>query len=489
MSRRHLQQSAQVQIKEFTKKGNGLGTVIADDATPIFAAQATVEVPFTLPGDTVQAMLSRKKNGVISSRLEEVVSPSPDRIAPRCIHFAHCGGCRWQHLSYADQLKLKQEKIKALFAPLIQDGIAIRPIVACDPPWAYRNKMEFTFSGDSAGQKYLGLILDSSRGKVLNLTECHLVNPWFVDALKATRAWWHESGLLPYHPHMNTGSLRTLIVREGMRTGDRLVMLTVSGCPEYAIHKQQLESFTAFLRDAIEPADPSAKLSIFLRIQQAVKGQETQFYEMLLYGPDHIREILHIQTEPKGPTTSLQFSVSPSAFFQPNTRQAEKLYSLALQMLEIPADSVVYDLYCGTGTLGICAAKKAKQVLGVEISPESSLDARTNAAKNGLDHVKIMTGPVRDIIAGMRKEGTLPPADVVMVDPPRSGLDSETIQHLVDLKPAKLLYISCNPNTQAENVKELQSKGYRILSIQPVDQFPHTVHIENLVVLGYLGIE
>lgn len=483
MNRRNLQLPAQVRIAELTKKGNGLGIVIADNETPAGKAEVAVEVPFTLPGDTVQALLFRKKNGVFSSRLEEISVPSALRIPPRCIHFASCGGCRWQHLAYADQLKFKQEKIETLFAPFLTEGVTVRPIVACDPPWAYRNKMEFTFSGDSAGKKYLGLILDSSRGKVLNLTECHLVNSWFVDALRVTRAWWHESELLPYHPHTNTGSLRTLIVREGMRSGDRLVMLTVSGCPEYALHKQQLESFVAFLRDAIEPVDPNANLSIFLRIQQAVKGKETQFYEMQLYGPDHIREVLHIQTDPEIPAVPLHFSVSPSAFFQPNTRQAEKLYSLALQMLEIPADSVVYDLYCGTGTLGICAAQKARQVLGIEISPESSLDARTNAAMNGLKHVTIMTGSVRDVLSDMRKEGKLPPADVVMVDPPRSGLDSETIQHLADLKPAKLLYISCNPTTQAENIKELQSKGYKILAIQPVDQFPHTVHIENIVVL------
>ena len=175
------------------------------------------------------------------------------------------------------------------------------------------------------------------------------------------------------------------------------------------------------MRDAIEPIDPSSTLSIFLRIQQAVKGVETNFYEMLLYGPDHLREILHIKTGASS-STSLAFDVSPSAFFQPNTRQSEKLYSLALQMLDIPSDSVVYDLYCGTGTLGICAAKNAKQVIGIEISPESSLDARSNAAKNQLDHVKIMTGPVRDVITSMRKEGTLPLPDVVMVDPPEAAL-------------------------------------------------------------------
>lgn len=476
MSRRNLQCSAEVNIKELTKKGHGLGTTIGE-------TEKLVEVPFALPGDKVQACLHRRKSGVYTSKLEEIISPSPLRIEPRCVHFGTCGGCKFQNMSYSDQLRMKQEKINSLFSSLIPENVVIRPIVACDPPWAYRNKMEFTFSGDSAGNKYLGLIIDSSRGKVLNLTECHLVNPWFVDALKTTRSWWKESGLLAYHPHANKGSLRTLIVREGLRTGDRLVMLTVSGVPEYALQRQQLDSFVAFLRDAVEPIDPSSTLSIFLRIQQAVKGVETNFYEMLLYGPDHIREILHIQTDASLPPTDLAFDVSPSAFFQPNTRQSEKLYSLALQMLEIPENSVVYDLYCGTGTLGICAAKKANEVIGVEISPESSLDARSNAAKNHLKNVKIITGPVKDVITAIRKEGTLPLPDVVMVDPPRIGLDPDTLQHLADLKPPKLLYISCNPVSQAENIAVLQQMGYQIKAIQPVDQFPHTVHIENIVIL------
>lgn len=477
MTRRNLQSSADVHITEWTKKGNGLGTT-ADEH------KRTAEVPFTAPGDTVRACLHRKKNGVFASRLEEVLTPSPLRISPRCVHFATCGGCRWQHLSYADQLKIKQETVSSLFTPLLSHDGIIHPIIASEPHWQYRNKMEYTFSSDASGKKYLGLIMDSSRGKVLNLSECHLVNPWFIEAIKTTKAWWQESDLQAYHPHANTGSLRTLTVREGMRTGDRLVMLTVSGLPEYALHKHDIESFVAFLRDAIEPVDPASKLSIFLRIQQAIKGTETQFYEMQLYGPDHIREILNIQTDANSSSTPMQFGISPSAFFQPNTWQAEKLYSTALQMLAIPQDSTVYDLYCGTGTLGICAAKSAKQVLGIEISPEACLDARSNATKNNLENITIVSGAVRDVITAMRKEGSLPLPDIVMVDPPRSGLDADTIRHLSDLRPNRILYISCNPTTQAENIKALQSAGYQVKAVQPVDQFPHTVHIENIVILA-----
>lgn len=476
MRRRPLNVSSEVLIDRFNKKGNGLGTT-ADEA------RRAVEVPFAIPGDKVQAMLRRKKGGIVQGQLEQVLSPSPLRIAPRCLHFASCGGCRWQQLAYGDQLKLKQEYIESLFLPLLPDHVEAGPIVPCDPCWQYRNKMEFTFSSDAAGNKYLGLIMDSSRGKVLNLTECHLVNPWFVDAIKAARGWWDESGLSAYYPPGDKGSLRTLTVREGWSSGDRMVMLTVSGNPTYALNRHQLDSFIAYMRDAVEPVDPERRLSLFLRIQQAVKGEETSFYEMQLYGPDHLRERLSIQDEAAASPVELAFDVSPSAFFQPNTGQAQKLYSLALQMLNIPSGSVVYDLYCGTGTLGICAARRAKQVIGVEISPESSLDARTNATKNGLSNIQIFTGAVSEVIGAIQKEKSLPSPDVVMVDPPRVGLDPVSIEHLAAFASSKILYISCNPATQVGNVKELIEKGYEIESLRPVDQFPHTVHIENIVVL------
>ena len=479
MSKRNSCISTTVNITSFTKKGNGLGTIIDSDKK--------VEVPFAIPKETVKAIIHRKKSGVYASKLEEIITPSELRIPPRCQHFSVCGGCRWQQMKYEKQLEIKQEIVQSLFSPILDKTIEIKKIIPSESPWHYRNKMEFSFSSDLTQKKYLGLIIDSSRGKVVNLTECHLVNPWFIEAIQAVRSWWHESEILAYHPHTNKGSLRTLTVREGMSTGDRLVMLTVSGNPDYALNKKELESFKSFLVDALEPLDQNCKLSLFLRIQQAIKGEVTHFYEMCLYGPDHIREVLSIQPDKKHPPIPLKFDISPSAFFQPNTRQAEKLYSTALQLLDIPDKSVVYDLYCGTGTLGICAAQKAHYVLGIEISEESSLDARTNAKANGLKNIKIVTGSVRSVIDELKKNNELPLPDVVMLDPPRVGLDKETLEHLGALKPKKILYISCNPLTQVENIISLQKMGYQIIEIQPVDQFPHTAHIENIVVLKLLS--
>lgn len=467
---------ASVQIQSFSKRGNGLGTFLKGDG-----ASATAEVPFTLPGEQARALLLRKRGGIYSTLLEEVETPSSERIAPKCIHFGTCGGCRWQHMSYERQLAQKESAIRHAFARLLTHKVTVKPIVPCDPPWQYRNKMEFSFSSDATGNRYLGLIMDSSRGKVVNLSVCHLVNPWFVEALTAVRKWWEESGLTAYRPSKDSGSLRTLTLREGMRTGDRMAILTVSGNPDFALKRPQLDSFAAILRHAVEPKECS--LALFLRIHQIAKGMPTNFYEMQLYGPDYINEELQVACDAALPPTSLKFKISPGAFFQPNTLQAERLYSLALQLADIPKGSVVYDLYCGTGTLGIAASKLASQVIGIELSLESSLDAKTNAQINGCSNVTILPGSVPEVLEKIRKEKSHPLPDVVIVDPPRAGLGPDALRHLTELLPPKILYVSCNPLTQSEDIQVLSEAGYRLVLIQPVDQFPHTPHVENIAIL------
>jgi 23S rRNA (uracil1939-C5)-methyltransferase len=434
-----------------------------------------------MPGDKIRAQLSRKRGGVYSGKLEEIIASSPQRIQPRCVHFSVCGGCRLQHVPYSDQLNHKESYIRNCFKQILNSAVAFHSILPSPQEWEYRNKMEYSFSSDLKKNKYLGLIMDSSRGKVLNLTECFLTDSWFIEALKCVNKWWNESDLDAYHCPRDTGALRTLILREGKRTGERMVVLTVSGNPEYALRKHHLKSFVTCLRNAIEPDSPN-KLSIFLRIQQIAKGTATTFYEMHLYGPDHIKETLHITLDPAKPMTPITFCISPAAFFQPNPMQAERLYSKALEMAEIPSDAVVYDLYCGAGALGISISKKVKQVIGIELSPESSLDARTNAKQNGCDNVTIITGNVGTIL-GKIEQQELPKPDVVLVDPPRVGLDPETIQHLLSFRPKKIVYVSCNPSTQALNVSELVDKGYKLTAIQPMDQFPQTAHVENIAIL------
>lgn len=443
----------QLDIQNLLPDGTGSGT-FTDGAGNVKVA----EVPYTAPGDLVECTIKRKRSGVYPGKLLQVLRPSTERIEAKCIHFGECGGCALQHIPYELQLKYKEEVVRSYFRNFPE--VKSNKILACEKPWGYRNKMEFSFSEDLAGNQYLGLFKAFGKGRVLNLTECHLTSKWFIEILEKVRVWWKGSGLKAYHPMSNKGSLRTLTVRESATTGEHLVMLTVSGVPEYAMKKEQLESFkTLFELDC----------SVFLRIHQAIKGKPTEFFEMHLAGPEMIFEDLGIK-----------FGISPSAFFQPNTSQAKRLYQKALSLAGLSKDDVVYDLYCGTGTMGLLAAPLVKFVLGVELSPESSLDGRENAKRNNIGNIEIVTGKVEEVLQDTSK---YPPPTVILVDPPRSGLDRRAIEEILRLKAPKVVYISCNPKTQGKDVELLVQGGYRLKELQPVDQFPQTPHIENIAYL------
>lgn len=465
-------------IQDISAKGSGIG-IYNHPAGVVW----TVEVPFTIPGDFVRVKILKKRNGIHQSSLEEILTPSKQRQTPRCIHFGSCGGCRWQQLSYGDQLKWKEDHVRDCFKNILSSSVDFRTIVPCEKEWEYRNKMEFSFSQNLKGERFLGLMMGAGRGKVVDLTECHLVHRWFVEVLEAIRCWWGKSGLEAYYPNKDKGTLRTLTVRQGTHTADKMVMLTVSGNPDYALNKEQINGYVECIRRVVEQAYPGDQLSIFLRIQQAIKGSPTSFFEMHLYGPDHLRETMHVKISAEKPAEKLSFHISPSAFFQPNTQQAELFYSLALQMAGINKDSVVYDLYCGTGTIGLSIAKHAKQVVGIEVSPEAVLDAKANAALNGIKNYTVLCGDMRHVLKSIFEEKIIPLPNVLIIDPPRVGLDSVAIEYVLAFNAPLIVYISCNPKTQAVNVEEILKAGYALKSIQPVDQFPHTVHIENIVVL------
>lgn len=468
-----------VDISEWTTEGIGRGFWLSPDGR-----SWAVDVPFTAPGDKVTVNLLKRKKGVYASKAVEWLTLSNQRIAPQCRHFGKCGGCKWQHISYAEQLKQKEKWLADLLKPYLDRSVTWHSIIPCDPPWNYRNKMELTFSSDRAGNRYLGLILQGTKGHVFQMQECHLMQAWMMDANHTVVNWWEASALEAYRSIANTGALRTLTLREGIRSGDRMVMLTVSGNPSYALNQKQIQNFIDALKKAITPSKEGAKLSLFLRIQQIAKGKPTQFFEMLLDGPDHIREMMTIETAGKK-SHALQFQISPSAFFQPNTVQAERLYSRALQLTDLSPNSLVYDLYCGTGTLGLCLAKQVREVIGIELSPESSLDARENAKANQLENISILTGDVGHLLPTLLEEKRRP--DAVLVDPPRVGLDMKALKNVIEAKAPVLTYISCNPATQVANLDLLIQGGYRLKAVQPVDQFPQTSHVENILVLTTLA--
>lgn len=408
------------------------------------ATGASVEVIGALPGDQVSVLLGHRRRSGYRARPEQWLRLAPGREEPRCVHFGECGGCRWQAMGYPAQLAEKERRVASLFA---HHTCSVRPILPSPSVWRYRNKMEFTFSSDRAGRRFLGLCMAAGRGRVVSLSECHLAPEWMTDAMERTRQWWEESGLAAYHPPSDSGDLLTLTCREGRRTGDRVAILTVS---------RELPSF---------PELPG--ISLVVRLRRAAKGVPTYYEERVVSGSGLIEERLD----------RLTFSVSPSAFFQPNTEAAERLYREVVALGEVGPEMTVYDLYCGTGTLALFLAQMAGRVVGVELVEEAILDARRNAERNGITNAEFHVGDVGALL----KE--LPPPDLAVVDPPRAGLGKEVVDQLVAHRPEKIIYVSCNPKSQVVDIDHLVEEGYRLAALQPLDQFPHTLHVENIALL------
>ncbi len=438
----------------------------------------TVEVLGGIPQDRLRVLMTHKKRGAISASIQEILAPSPMRVTPRCGHVPECGGCTFQQMDYSAQLDWKQNRLQKLFASLHDTLIA--PILPCKDPYEYRNKMEFSFSQDREGTRYLGLMLKGRKRKVFNLQECHLTKSWFADVVKAVRLWWEESGLAAYHPFADTGSLRTLTVRSGMRTGSKMVMLTVSGNPQFGLKRAQLDSFVKTIETVLQNV-PGPTPSVFLQVQQIAKGRPTQFYEMHLSGPAHLTEDLEIAFAGKAHT--LNFLISPTSFFQPNPSQAEQIYAHAVRMLELDPSWEILELFSGTGTLSSVLASSGAKVLGVELNPHAVFDAEMNKEHNKLENLYFIRGDVKEIIPqeGWRKH--LSKIDALVVDPPRSGIMPEVLDAMAASTAKKILYISCNPQTLERDLLYLKEKGWKCPKIQPIDQFPHTVHVEAIAIL------
>ena len=468
MSKRHKLHSATVAITHLSQDAEGCASV------ELTTTRKSIVVPYTLPGEVVDIDFVNRKRKKLSARLIVVKQPSPQRIDAACAHFGACGGCKLQHMSYEDALAYKQDRVHELFHEW-KESAHLYPAIASKKIWEYRNKMEFSFSQDKAGERYLGLILAGSRGKVLNIDQCLIAPKWMTQALQLCRDFWQKSGLAAYNYHSNTGHLRTLTLRHSPITMDRMCILTVSGNADYAIQAETLREFVRCM-SALDPSkdEGKGKLAVILRIHQIAKGVKTEIYEMKLLGDDFIREEIEVLDN------KLEFHISPLAFFQPNTEMASEIYERALSLAKLTAEDVVYDLYCGIGSFGLSCAHLVKHVVGIELSHDSAYDARVNAQRFGINNYTILRGDVGTVL---KEHKELPKPDCILLDPPRSGLDDKAMEEVLQLQPKKIVYVSCNPATQAENVKSLTLSGYELQAIQPIDQFPHTPHIENIAIL------
>lgn len=448
-------------IDDYTEKGTASATLATSPR------KKTLEVPGAIKGEQISAKILKQKRRSFIGALIDIISPSEDRVPHKCPHFNQCGGCVAQHISYARQTENKQEIIKEFF-PLAQV-----PAVVESPQWHYRNKMEFSFSQDKEGNRFLGLMRAGSKGRVENISDCYIAPLWMSKLLVATRKWWNESGLEAFRLTTLSGTLMNLTLRESQEGAEKMILLTVSGSPIYGLSKDHIRSFRHTIEQVL-PSSDNPTVSVFILVKQVQKGSPTQIFEMHLSGPTTIIEKLTVH----GKTYS--FHISPQAFFQPNPAQACQIYEKTLAMAGLTSEDTLFDLYAGVGSIGICLAPYVKKVIGIESNRYSGMDAMDNLRDNQIENYEYIIGSVEEKFASLARETSGP--KVVIVDPPRAGLGPQMIQTLLDLQLEKIVYISCNPKSQKKDFECLNS-CYEISSIQPIDQFPHTPHLENILVL------
>jgi 23S rRNA (uracil1939-C5)-methyltransferase len=433
-----------------------------------------------VPGDVVKARITKTKKRHAEARAEEIISPSPYRIAARCPSFGSCGGCVWQGLDYAVQLEYKSRQVRESLEHLggLKD-FELRPIRGMSDPWRYRNRADFSIGITEPGA-IVGFRPPGRWDTVLPIGECHLLDPGIELARGVVEAWLREEGLPGWDPRRGQGFARHLLARSAQNGGELLLSLvTIPGeLPGADRLMEQLRS----------------ELPQLVGFVHSINGGQAELSSGLegttLWGRPYLLENV----------AGITLKISLNAFFQTNTRQTEVLYGLAIQEVTAPRPGaapgaapapVIWDLYSGVGSIGLSLARSAKALLGIEAVPAAVEDARENARMNGIENASFLEGDVAKVLRAVA-EGTLqlPPEvarpDVIVVDPPRPGLTEKALTRVGEMAVPRIVYVSCNPATMGPNVARLQDFGYRLVRVTPVDMFPHTPHVEcvGLLVLG-----
>lgn len=427
-----------------------------------------------VPGDRIRARIRKKQKNFAEASLEEVLEPSPRRVEPHCRHFGVCGGCRWQNAEYPLQLEFKRNQVEELLRRIggFKDLVA-RPTLESPTPYYYRNKMEFTFganrwltseeiaeSGPVDRGFALGLHIPKRFDRILDIEECHLLSPDSSELLNRVRVLAREFGWTPYDTRTHEGYLRNLVIRLARRTGQTMVHLVTS-----EDHPGRVEKLTASLISEF-PAITTVVNSVNDSRSPVAAGKERVYH-----GDGYITEMIG----------GLSLRVMPTTFFQPNTEQAERLYQTVGEFAGLGADDTLYDLYTGIGSIGLFLASEAKCVVGVEQQVEAVEQARRNARENGVENAFFHAADADQALDPNLLQLYGAPT-VLVADPPRVGLSSKVCEAILRTLPKRMVYVSCNPATQARDLRILAG-AYSITAVQPVDMFPQTHHIENVVCL------
>ena len=439
-----------VTIKRIGINGEGVG----------YYRRKAVFVAGALPGEVVKADVAEVRPNMLIAKLADIEKRSDERVQPFCAVYESCGGCQLQHLSYAGQLRAKEELVREAFsryAGIGEAALPLRPIISMDEPGGYRAKAQLQAGRGPGGRAVLGLYEPGSR-RLVDIAGCAVQHP-AINAAAAKVLRCAEQCGVPLAERGRGGALRTIVLRVAPATGE--LQLTLVATDERFPGRDRLTA--AIRRDA--PEITSISVNVNKDKTPLVFGERTE----LLWGKPALDTELG----------DLRFALSPRAFFQLNPAQAVKLYDAAKEAAALTGRETVVDAYCGTGTIALWLAPYAREVRGIEVIPEAVEDAKRNASLNGRTNARFYTGKAEELLPRWAKEGFRP--DVIVVDPPRTGCDERLLRTIIETSPKRFVYVSCNPSTLAKDCKELLAAGFRLEWLQPVDMFPHTSHVECVV--------
>ncbi len=441
-----------LEITEMTGQGSGIGR---HEGMAVF-------VPMTAVGDVINARVLKVKKNYAFGKIEEIISPSENRITSDCACYSKCGGCVFRHISYSEELKIKQRRVFDALKRIGKiDDFEMKDIVGCETPDNYRNKSQIPIGRDKDGKLLMGFYGNHSH-RIVGNGECLLHPKEFDDIVKIAGSFIEKYDLSIYNENDKSGLLRHLYLRHGKKSGELMVCLVINGSD--IPHKDKLT-------ESLKNYSPNIK-SIVMNINRedtnVVLGKKC----VTLYGNDHITDEL----------CGLKFNISPLSFYQVNRDQAERLYGIAEEYAALTGGEFLIDLYCGTGTIGLSMAHGAKKVLGIEIIPQAVENAEENARINNISNAEFICSDASSAAERLSEKGTRP--DVVIVDPPRKGCDSVVIESICKMSPDRVVYVSCDPETLARDLSVFEEKGYKVRKVTPVDMFPRTQHVETVVQLS-----
>ncbi|MBO4697724.1 MAG: 23S rRNA (uracil(1939)-C(5))-methyltransferase RlmD [Lachnospiraceae bacterium] len=445
-------QLIELTIEDITDTGEGIGHA---DGITVFVNRA-------IPGDVCLVRILKAKKTYAIGKVEEFRKEAPSRVVPECPQAAKCGGCQLSYMSYEEQLRLKQKKVQDCIRRIGGfTDVTAEPIIGMDEPKAYRNKGQFPVGTGADGKAALGFYAGRSH-RIVPTDGCLMLWPGHEAILTAVRAWMAESGASAYDEETGKGLVRHVLMRKGFATGEIAVCLVING--------ERIPAGELLWKNLSEI---HGMTGLSLNVNRAQTNVILGDRLIPLFGNPCITDRIG----------DVSFEISPMAFYQVNPVQTKVLYDTALAFAGLTGRETVWDLYCGIGTISLFLAKAARRVFGIEIVPEAIENAKKNAAANGIANAEFYVGAAEDVFPKLVAEDDRYRADVIVVDPPRKGCDAKLLETMLTMAPERIVYVSCDPATLARDLKVLCAGGYRIERVQPVDQFPGSVHVETAALL------